>query len=302
MAATGAMAATIVMTGATSGIGAVAAARLGPGNRLIVGARNGNVAGAETLPLDLASLASVRGFANNVVAALAGGTIDALVLNAGVQFADVTARSAEGYELTFATNHLSHYLLIRLLLPHLGEGGRIVMTTSDTHDPAEKTIVAPPNHADADRLAHPDRDPARDTGPLTAAMRAYSTSKLCNLMTVRSLAVRPEVTARRLTVLAYSPGLTPSTGLARSLPFAIRTLAWPLLPLLQGFMPFMNSLKDAGSALAALASDVEPPPGRGYTSLRKGVLTWPDPSLLARDDAVAARLWADSARLVGLPG
>lgn len=296
------MTATIVMTGATSGIGAVAAARLAASNRLIVGARSGSVAGAETLRLDLASLASVRDFADGVIAALAGRPIDALVLNAGVQLADVTARSAEGHELTFATNHLAHYLLIRLLLPHVADGGRIVVTTSDTHDPAEKTIVPPPRHADADRLAHPETDPDRDTAPLTAGMRAYSTSKLCNLMTVRSLAARPEVIARRITVLAYSPGLTPNTGLARSLPFAIRSLAWPLLPLLQRFMPFMNSLKDAGAALAALASTVAPPPGRVYASLRKGVLTWPDPSVLARDDAATARLWADSARLVGLTG
>ena len=291
----------IVMTGATAGIGAVAAQRLArPGARLIVGARGGDVPGAEVLRLDLASLDSVRHFADAVIAALAGAPIDALVLNAGGQRPDVDARSADGYELTFAVNHLAHYLLARLLLPHMTVGGRIVITSSDTHDPAEKTGVPPPRHADAGWLADPAAAPQQDA-PTIAGMRAYSTSKLCNMMTVRSLAAHPDIAARRLTVLAYNPGLTPGTELVRDQPWAVRTLVWPLLPLLRPFVGFMNSLAAAGGALAALATETSPPPGRLYASLRKGVLTWPDPSELARDEAATAKLWQDSAALVGLP-
>ncbi len=294
----------IVMTGATAGIGKVAAAELllRAGTRVIIGARGAAAAaptGATVLPLDLASLASVRNFADAVLARMAGAPIDALVLNAGGQRPSPDFRSADGFEETFAVNHLAHYLLARRLLPHVADGGRLLITTSDTHDPAEKTGVPPPRHANAGWLAHPETAPTRDKGP-AGAMRAYSASKLANMLTVRSLAALPEVAARRLTVLAYNPGLTPGTGLVRNQPWAVRALVWPLLPLIKPFVGFMNSLADAGGALAGLATTVAPPPGRLYASLRKGVLTWPDPSELARDDKVRDALWADSARLVGL--
>ena len=295
------MSATIVMTGATRGIGTVAARRMAAGNRLIVGARAGTVAGAEMLRLDLASLASVRTFAANVVTMLAGDPIDTLVLNAGGQRPDVTARSVEGFELTFATNHLAHYLLLRRLTPHLACGARIVITSSGTHDPAEKTGVPPPRHADVGLLADPDTDPRRDAGAIAAGMRAYAASKLCNLMTARTLAASAAAVENGWIVTAYDPGLTPGTGLVRDQMWVVRALVWPLLPLLAPFRPGMNRLSDAGRGLANLAlGAVTPPPGHVYAALRKGRLTWPEPSELARDDAAAARLWADSARLVGL--
>ncbi len=294
----------IVMTGATAGIGREAATRLlaRPGTRLIIGARGAGAAapaGAETLPLDLASLASARRFVDAVTAALAGAPIDALVLNAGGQRSHNGLRTPDGIEETFAANHLSHYLIARALLPRIADGGRLVITTSDTHDPAEKTPVPPPRHGDAMKLAYPETDLPRETGP-TAGMRAYSSSKLANMLTVRALAALPEVAARRLTVVAYNPGLTAGTGLVRHQPWAVRALIWPLLPLLRPFVGFMNSLDAAGDALAGLATTVMPPPGRLYASLRKGRLTWPDPSELALDDKVVAKMWDDSAVLTGL--
>jgi NAD(P)-dependent dehydrogenase (short-subunit alcohol dehydrogenase family) len=294
---------TIVMTGGTAGIGAVAARHLEalPGARLIMGARAGAApADAERLPLDLASLASVRAFAAAVAERLGDAPIDALLLNAGGRRPDVDTRSADGFELTFATNHLAHHALLRLLLPRLAEGARVVITTSDTHDPAEKTGVPPPHHADARLLAHPEHDARRDASATTAGLRAYAASKLCNLLTARALALSPEAAARQLIVVAYNPGLTPGTRLARDHSWAVRRLAWPLLPLLLPFARFMNSLADAGRSLAELASTITPPAGRVYASLRKGRLTWPDPSELARDDMVMRQLWDDSVELAGL--
>jgi NAD(P)-dependent dehydrogenase (short-subunit alcohol dehydrogenase family) len=282
----------IVMTGATSGIGAVAAKRLlaMPETRLIAGARGAAPAGLESLPLDLASLASVRAFAAAVIKALDGVLIDALVLNAGGQRPDVVARSVDGHELTFATNHLGPFLLLRLLERQLASRARVVITSSGTHDPDEKTGVPPPRHADAVRLADPTCDPMLDRSAITAGMRAYAASKLCNLMTARTLAAaRPD-----LTVIAYDPGLTPGTGLVRSQPWLVRTLVWPLLPLVLPFGKTMNSLANAGRGLADLASTTAPPAGHVYASLRKGRMTWPAPSMLARNDAAAARLWQDS--------
>lgn len=290
----------IVMTGATAGIGREAATRLLalPDVRLIVGARSGGAPeGAETLKLDLVSLASARDFVAAVKARLAGAPIDALLLNAGGQRPHNGFRTVDGFEETFAANHLSHYLIARLLLPHIAAGGRLVITTSDTHDPAEKTGVPPPRHGDAMRLAHPETEPSPEAGAM-GGLRAYSSSKLANMLTVRALAARPE--AKALTVLAYNPGLTPGTGLVRNQPWVVRSLVWPLLPAIKPFFGLMNSLADAGSALAGLATTTSPPPGRLYASLRKGRLTWPDPSELARDDRVVRQMWDDSARLVGL--
>ena len=286
----------IVMTGATSGIGKVAAARLvGDGARVIAGARSAGLpSGVESRPLDLASLASVREFAGGLPQAL-----DALVLNAGMQIQSATERTADGFERTFAVNHLAHYLLARLALPKIADGGRIVLTSSGTHDPREKTGIPAPRHADARRLADPASDPESDKSARVAGMRAYSTSKLCNLMTARFMAALPEVCARGITIHAYDPGFIPATGLARSSPAIVRSVILPVLalfPMLKG----MNSLAAGGAALAGLADGSIDGP-RVYMSLRKGQPTWPDPSDLARDDALCAALWRDSGELVGLP-
>lgn len=128
---------TVVMTGGTSGLGRPAALRIAssPDSRLILGARRPYAGPGESLPLDLARLASVTQFATEVEKALSGEKIDSLVLNAGTQYSDVDTRTDDGFETTFAVNHLAHYLLLRLLLPQLAEGATIVITTSDTHDP-----------------------------------------------------------------------------------------------------------------------------------------------------------------------
>ncbi len=287
-----------VMTGGTRGLGRIAAKRMTRSRDLIMGARDAAdvPAGWQQRPLDLASLASVRAFA----ASLPEGPISHLVLNAGGQRADASTRTVDGFEVTFATNHLAHYLLLRLLMPRLADNARIVITSSGTHDPAEKTGVPPPRHANAKWLAHPDRDPQADKMQAVAGMRAYSSSKLCNLLTARYLAQTDEARAGRWQVFAYDPGLTPGTGLVRNQPWLVRKLVWPLLPLMLPFAKGMNSLSDAGRGLADLATSVSAPSGHIYAALRKGRLTWPDPSEIARDDKVMRSIWQDSEALVGL--
>jgi NAD(P)-dependent dehydrogenase (short-subunit alcohol dehydrogenase family) len=295
-----------VMTGGTRGLGLIAAellaadSRLGnPARRpvLVMGARNGGSvpSGWTQSPLDLGSLTSVKTFA----AALPDGPVNRVILNAGGQRPDIAARSADGFEATFATNHLAHFLLLRLLLPRLIPGARIVITSSGTHDPREKTGVPPPRHANAHWLAFPEQDPQDDTSPMVAGMRAYSASKLANLMTARYLAHSEEARSGASQVFAYDPGLTPGTGLARSQPWPIRALVWPLLPLMVPFAKGMNRLSDAGRGLYELATIAQAPEGRSYAALRRGALTWPDPSLLARDDALVTQLWEDSDKIVG---
>ncbi len=273
--------------------------------RLILGARRPTAVG-ESIPLDLTELDSVRAFATSVRKRLGDTPVDALVLNAGVVLPDVAARTVDGFETTFAVNHLGHYLLFRLLLPALADGATVVLTTSGTHDPATKAGLAPPRHADAELLAHPDRDPDCDSRPRNAGQHAYTASKLCAVLTARSLSEHRDVRTRRVTVVAYDPGQVFGTGLAKDLSFALRT-AWSLLgtPVLgwplRRFNRNFNDRTAAGDTLADLAlGRAAPPNGRTYAALRRAQLTWPDPSELARSDELAQALWNDSARLVGL--
>ena len=124
---------TMVMTGGTSGFGAIAAERLRSSGdtRLVLGARRPQPDGGdrESVALDLTSLESVRSFASQVRSMLGGTPIDALVLNAGVVRRDVDGRTADGFETTFGVNHLAHYLLLRLLLADLAEIVQPVLST-----------------------------------------------------------------------------------------------------------------------------------------------------------------------------
>jgi NAD(P)-dependent dehydrogenase (short-subunit alcohol dehydrogenase family) len=288
---------TIVMTGATSGIGAHALTHLAasPSTEIIVGARGGRqFPGATVLPLDLASLQSVRDFADAVKQHLGSTKIDMLVLNAGAQFRQAE-RSVDGFEMTFAVNHLSHYLLARLLMPEMADGGRLEITTSDTHGQwplAPKTL-------DPEALAHPARKGS-------SVARAYAASKLCNLLTARSFAARDEVNERHITVIAYNPGLTGGTGLGGqpALGGLLAAAARPVLRFLSLLLPqlYSSTPEQSGEVLAQLVlGQVTPPPGRVYASHVRGKITFPDPSKLAQSDDARDLLWRESAAMVALP-
>lgn len=294
---------TIVMTGGSSGFGAIAVEEFARSSdtRLILGTRSGGFN-----PLDLTRLDSVRAFAGSVREQVDGTRIDALLLNAGTILPHDTGRTADGYETTFVVNHLAQYLLIRLLMPVLANEARVVLTTSGTHDPATRASLAIPRHADAELLAHPDRDPDRHTRPKQAGQHAYTASRLCNVLTARWLTAQPDIQGRQITVVAYDPGQVFGTGLARDLAIPLR-IAWALLgtPLgapLRKLNPTQNTRAAAAQTLAKLAlGTVTPPQNRTYAALRRGQLTWPDPSALARRDDLAEALWTDSARLTGTP-
>lgn len=293
----------IVMTGATGGIGLEAARRLAGEASLLVGAPTpdrlpGALAGkVDAAALDLASLDSVRTFAAE---AAAGGPIDVLILNAGIQ--NVTdAKSADGFELSFAVNHLAHYLMLRLLLDRMAPGGRIILTASGTHDPEEKTGIPPPRHIDPAKLAWPNQDPDLDRRRFVRGQRAYSTSKLANVMTVRELAKRTEETRPDLTIIAMDPGFTPGTGLARDYPGPAGLIFRFLLPHLVRRTDRVSTPDNSGRLLAALARAPRYAGLRGrYLAVRKEDLLDVPPSAVAHDDELSARLWDCSAKLVGL--
>ncbi len=293
---------TVVMTGATNGIGEVAVRSVATdsGTRVIVGARRsgGHLPSSVTvLPLDLSSLESVREFADTVIDHLEGEPIDVLVLNAGTQASNLDGRTVDGFETTFGVNHLAHYLLARLLAPVLGADGRLIVTTSDTHDPAVTPLA--PKRLDPEALAHPS-----GSGP---GMRAYTSSKLCNLITARSLAEADELTQRHVQVVAFNPGFTVGTNLGGRSPRAKKifsTIVVPIFSIVGRFKPEYSPGKPerAGEVLAGLITgEIAPPEGQIYVSVLRGEVTFPRPASLAMDDAVRDDLWKRSAVMVGLP-
>ncbi len=291
----------IVMTGATGGIGLEAAKRLVADSEvsLIIGARSpdrlpsGLAGRVEARPLDLTSLASAETFAATFADE---AEIDVLILNAGVQNVS-DATSADGFELSFAVNHLAHHLLIRALLPRLARDGRIILTASGTHDPDENTGLPPPRHIDAAKLAWPKQDPDLDIGRMTRGRRAYTASKLANVMTARELGRRlPD-----LTTLALDPGFTPGTGLARDYPGPGGLIFRFILPWLVRRTARVSTPENSGRLLAALATDPRYAGLCGrYMAVRGEDLIETRPSAVAHDQALASRLWEDSVRLAPL--
>ena len=286
----------VVMTGATSGLGEQALKRLldQPNTEVIVGARGSRViAGATVLRLDLTSLDSVRNFAETVKERLGDTRINMLVLNAGAQFRN-DQRSVDGFEMTFAVNYLSHYLLARLLLPSLAEGGRLAITTSDTHG---QWPIAP-KAVDPEAFAHPIK---------SSPARAYPASKLCDLLAARSFAALDDLKERHITVIAYNPGLTGGTGLGGGSGSGGVGLAImrPILRFVSFFFLhqlYVHTPEQSGEALAEVVlGQVTPPPGRVYASHVRGKMTFPDPSKLAQNDDARDLLWRESAAMVGLP-
>ena len=152
---------TVLITGGNRGLGlscAQALRRADPSLALVLASRNlerttevthdlssnSRDALVQARALDLGSIEDVRRFARELreqLASAAWPPLRALVLNAGIQLTGRRA-SVDGHELTFAVNHLGHYLLALLLLPTIWAPARIVFVSSGTHDPAERTGMA----------------------------------------------------------------------------------------------------------------------------------------------------------------
>lgn len=254
----------IIITGANRGIGyecALQMARLAPNEQIIIACRNvvlGNEAvksikhktghqHLKCIPLDLASLKSIKDFAT-VFAKEKFNRIISLVNNAGLQNIGATKYTTDGFEETFGTNHLGPFYLTLLLLPLMTEEGSIIFTASGTHDPAQKSGVEPPVYTSAEELANPK---ITDEKANVVGQRRYSTSKLCNIMTVYELQRHLQNTS--ICVNAFDPGMVPGTGLARTYPPLLQFLWKNVMPVLTLFMRNVNSVKKSGANLANVA-------------------------------------------------
>ena len=271
-----------VVTGASSGIGLHTALGLArTGMRVVMVARDrdrteaarrfvieGSRSDRVTIALaDFSSLDQVRRLADEILAA--NGRLDLLVNNAGLMSPKYRF-SFDGFELTFAVNHLAPFLLTNLLLERLeaSSPARIVIVASEAHHGHRLNL---------NTLGQP-----RDWSML----RAYGRSKLCNILFTRELAAR--LSGSRVAAICLHPGIVATAiGQRGGLP----ELVWRLMK------PFMAS-PDKGAETSLFLSTVpDPEPFHGGYVIGKS-LTQPDPMALNRK--LARGLWEESARLTGM--
>lgn len=277
----------MLVTGATSGIGFEAARSLArQGAKVsLVGRDAGKTAGcveevrrsapgAEVTSFlcDFSRQVDVRRLADDVLAKF--DRLDVLVNNAGTVFPNRTL-TGDGIEATFAVNHLGYFLLTQLLLDRIVRSApaRIVNVASIAHRTATMNF----------------NDLFFEHG--YRLMRAYSRSKLGNVMYTRALAKKLAGTG--VTVNCLHPG-TVSTNIWSQAP------AWtkPLLALLRKVV--MISSERGGQCIVHLVARPELSETTGQYFEKNQVVY---PSRLAQDEGVAQRLWEESERLTRLtPG
>lgn len=272
----------VVITGATSGIGEVAADRLAAkGFRIVFVARERGRGDATLAHLraiadglqhrvfyaDLSRISEMKRVAAEIAQAEPG--IDVLLNNAGALF-NSRILTEDGLEKTFGLNHMSYFVLTNLLRPNLKPGARVVSTASDAHKGA--------------RLDFDDLQGAQGF----SGYAAYGRSKLCNILFTRELARRLDgsgVTANCLhpgfvaTRFGDESGGMLSLGIKAAKSFAI-------------------SPEQGARTIVYLASspDVANTNGEYFYKCRPAT-----PTRDAQDDSAAKRLWEISARLAGMP-
>jgi NAD(P)-dependent dehydrogenase (short-subunit alcohol dehydrogenase family) len=306
---------TMIITGANRGLGyetaltlaadtsrtVVMAGRDLPGLKQAAGRIQAITGNANLVPmyLDLAALASVRAFAAEFRTRNLS-PLTTIICNAGISKPTVRERSADGYEIMFAVNHLGHFLLVNLLLDRLQPPARILFVSSGTHDPAlAKGPMQSPRYVKAAWLAYPERDPDLPAKGSVAGGQAYASSKLCNVLCSYELKRRLEASHlstldKPITVNAFAPGLIAGTGLGRYGSGLTRFLWYRVMPFTSRFMMAARTVEQSGADLAYLATDPMLSGVTGeYFSGRKIV----DSSVESHDLSKAADLWQTSIEL-----
>jgi dehydrogenase/reductase SDR family protein 13 len=268
------------VTGANSGLGrAMVEALADRGGRVVLASRSEERTmpvlegilrkhqglDAQFVKLDVSSLSSVHRAAEQFLAT--GHPIDVLVNNAGI--AGTHALSADGFDLTYATNHIGPFLLTNLLLPRLREApqGRIVNVSS----------VAQMRVKEMEWSGLERRTVAKQSG-----FADYAVTKLMNVLHAKELARRLADT--RITTYSLHPG-------------SVKSNVWRALPRpLQWFLKLFMISNEEGARTqiyCATAPELAKVSGRYYVKSHEA-----SPNPLAEDPVLAAELWSRTVRAI----
>jgi hypothetical protein len=277
---------TVLVTGATSGIGRETALALGRlGARVLVHGRDRERGAAVVDALaavgadaafhraDFASLDAVRGLAEAVREDC--DSLDVLVNNAGGYFTEAR-RTDAGVEYTFHVNHLAPFLLSNLLAPTLAAAdGRVVVVASEAHRSGSLSLAGL-------------RDVADYSG-----WDAYCRSKLANVLFAREFARRYEAGPAN----ALHPGVVPGSAFLRNLPGPVRAAAGVYTALPESLQLLTDGVVEGAETSVYLAAS---PDARDVTGEYFDDCAVATPAREARDDRAARRLWEWSVEAAGL--
>ncbi|KAH9906074.1 putative short-chain dehydrogenase [Xylariomycetidae sp. FL2044] len=314
---------TVILTGANSSLAIPAAAHLlesYPDLTLVLAVRNSTESDVNTaklrevlarfpdakvsiFELDLADLANVRRFADQISSSVASGRLPPLksiVCNAFYwNLVADPELTVDGYDRTLQVAHIGHAALVLRLLGHFApDGGRIVLLSSVNHWPGKAGVMEKyPAEipADLDALVHPQPDADREG----RGNQRYGTSKLVVTTWMYALnrcLERQSDRLRHITAVAIDPGiLGDSRAYRTNTPGATinlqRFILRPFLPLLQRFVDTgFRRAAEAGVDVAELAADRAYPGERGFFKLLKKDTSAPQ----SLDEDVQRRIWQQS--------
>lgn len=284
-----------MITGGNSGIGFATASKLAArGFHVILASRNQQTsadaiarisaanpnASVESIPLDLASFAAIRQCAAEFQAK--GYPLNVLINHAGGSFPGKQARfTVDGFELTFGTNHLGHFLLTNLLLDDLKRSApaQVITVSSQLHIPGYGGGPRP--DFDYDNLK---------AEKYFNAQVFYKNSKLANMWFAYELQRR--LSGSGVTSNAVCPGFVPESIAERRKSLVERWLYREVL----ARMPFARSLEQASSSYLFVATDARyETVGGKFIVDRKEI----DSSDESYDEEKARRLWDASCIMIG---
>ena len=292
-----------IITGPTSGIGRATALELAKHGTVVLVGRDtrklktlqGEIererGHAVPVECDLSDMASVRRAAGNILdrhLPLAG-----LVNNAGIHQAQPT-KSAQGWDMTFATDHLGPFVLTGALIPHLPDGANVVFVASGVEDPERKPAKMAGfrggRYISAEASARGEWKPG---GSKAAGADAYATSKQCTLATALEFARETP----RLRFNAVEPGFNPATALGREANAFVRFLLKHVLPLLVPVMKYWSTPRQAARVITKVVLNASGETGVYYDDQGHPML----PSALVQDPTFTACVVAETRALLANP-
>jgi NAD(P)-dependent dehydrogenase (short-subunit alcohol dehydrogenase family) len=291
----------ILVTGANSGLGFEVASQLvSAGHLVVLGCRTiekaelakhkilakhpqAQITAAE---INLASLKSVRQFVQSIEIPLSG-----MICNAGISYDTGLQYTDAQIELTFGVNHIAHFLLTKLILEKYPSVSRILVVSSDAHNPKKsKGFFPEPAFKDIRELAYPDKRNEKVSSK--TGMLYYVHSKLCNVLFVYELSRKLSKAGKSQTIVtAFNPGFIPTTNLSRNESAITR---WMLKNIFPYFTFFIKEIRTAEKSASDLIQVF-------FSNQKSGVyfdgLKEAESSELSYDLNLASALWEFSESL-----